>query len=62
MVGKTIYIGRWAMAKSILDEKATTIILQAFKRGNSVELKKEQGKLVVVEIQRKMKIKASITG
>ena len=48
--------------KSILDEKATTIILQAFKRGNSVELKKEQGKLVVVEIQRKMKIKASITG
>ena len=50
------------MTKSILDEKATTIILQAFKRGNSVELKKEQGKLVVVEIQRKMKIKASITG
>ena len=50
------------MAKSILDEKAPTIILQAFKRGNSVELKKEQGKLVVVEIQRKMKIKASITG
>lgn len=50
------------MTNTILDEKATAIILQAFKRGNSVELKKEQGKLVVVEIQRKMKMKASITG
>lgn len=48
--------------KTLLDDKATEIILQAFKRGNTVELKKEQGKLVVVEIQRKAKLKASING
>ena len=48
--------------KPLLDEKTTEIILQALKRGNSVELKKEQGKLVIVEIQRKMKTKASIIG
>lgn len=48
--------------KTLLDDKATEIILQALKRGNTVELKKEQGKLVVVEIQRKAKLKASING
>ncbi|MBQ3265213.1 MAG: hypothetical protein IJH07_05495 [Ruminococcus sp.] len=46
--------------KTLFDEKMTEIILQALKRGNTVELKKEQGKLVVVEIQRKMKTKTSI--
>lgn len=50
------------MEKLIFDEKATTMILQAFKRGNSIELKKEKGKLVVVETQRKVKMKASIIG
>lgn len=44
------------------DKKMNEIILQAFKRGNTVELKKEQGKVVIVEIQRKMKTKASING
>lgn len=48
--------------KTLLDEKTTEMITQALKRGNSVELKKEQGKLVVVEIQRKVKAKASMIG
>ena len=48
--------------ETLFDKKITEIILQAFKRGNTVELKREQGKLVVVEIQRKVKTKASITG
>lgn len=37
-------------------------ISKIIKRGNSAELKKENNKLVVVEIQRKAKIKTSITG
>lgn len=38
------------------------IILKILHRGDSVELKRENGKLVVVEIQRKVKIKTSING
>ncbi len=38
------------------------MILSILKRGNTVELKREHGKLVVVEIQRKMKTKTSIIG
>lgn len=50
---------------------ATTVIFNAevieaisriLKRGNSAELKKENGKLVVVEIERKVKTKTSING
>ncbi len=37
-------------------------ISKIIKRGNSAELKKENNKLVVVEIRRKAKIKTSITG
>lgn len=37
-------------------------ILRILKRGDSVELKKENGKLVVVEIQRKVKTKTLIIG
>lgn len=37
-------------------------ILRILKSGNSVELKKERDSLVVVEIQRKVKIKASAIG
>ncbi len=37
-------------------------INRILKRGDTVELKREHGKLVVVEIQRKAKIKASING
>ena len=44
------------------EEKDLKIITDAIKRGNSVELKKEQGKLVVVELQRKVKTKTSIIG
>ena len=48
--------------KTLFDDKMTQIILHAFKRGNTVELKKEQGKIVVVELQRKARVKASING
>jgi len=37
-------------------------INRILKRGNTVELKNENSKLVVVEINRKAKIKTSITG
>ena len=37
-------------------------ILKILKHGNSVELKREKDNLVVVEIQRKVKIKTSIIG
>ncbi len=47
---------------SLFDDNMKEMILRAFKRGNTVELKKEQGKIVVVEIQRKVKTKASING
>ena len=46
----------------LIDNNTAEIILQALKHGNSVELKKEQGKLVVVEIRRQVKIKASMNG
>lgn len=35
-------------------------IQRILKRGNTVELKRENNKLVVVEIQRKVKIKTSV--
>ena len=35
------------------------MIVKILKKGNSVELKKENGKLVVVEIERKVKTKTS---
>lgn len=37
-------------------------IARILKHGNTVELKKENNKLVVVEIQRKVKTKTSIIG
>lgn len=37
-------------------------INRIFKRGNTVELKCENGKLVIVEVQRKAKIKTSMNG
>ena len=37
-------------------------ILRVLKHGHSVELKKENNRLVVVEIQRKVKIKTSANG
>ena len=46
----------------MFDENLIKIIKQTLSRGNSVELKKEQGKLVIVEIQRKVKTKTSMIG
>ena len=38
---------------SIITEDLQKVILEALKRGNTVELKKERGNLVVVEIEPK---------
>lgn len=53
------------MAKSensLFSAELVDMILQILKRGDTVELKRENGKLVVVEIRRKMKTKASFEG
>lgn len=50
-------IGNELFTQEIIDQ-----ILRILKSGNSVELKKERDSLVVVEIQRKVKIKASAIG
>lgn len=36
------------------------VILEALKRGNTVELKKERGNLVIVEIERKARAKVDV--
>ena len=46
----------------IFNAEVIESITRILKRGNSVELKKENGKLVVVEIERKVKTKTSING
>lgn len=46
----------------IVNKEVVEIISRILKRGNSAELKKENGKLVVVEIERKVKTKTSING
>lgn len=48
--------------KALLNPDVIKEIDAALKRGNTVELKKEQGNLVIVEIQRKVKNKTSIIG
>jgi len=45
-----------------MPEEVIRTILAILKKGNNAEIKKENGKLVVVEIQRKVKTKTSITG
>lgn len=45
-----------------MSEKDIALIYSIIKRGNTVELKKENGKLVIVEIQRKVKMKTSMNG
>lgn len=37
-------------------------IMRIIKHGNACEVKKENGKIVVVQIERKVKIKTLITG
>lgn len=46
----------------IFNAEVIEAISRILKRGNSAELKKENGKLVVVEIERKVKTKTSING
>lgn len=46
----------------ILSQEVIEEINRILKHGNTVEIKCENGKLVVVEIQRKAKIKTSING
>ncbi len=48
--------------KDLFTPEIVEQILRILKSGNSVELKKERDSLVVVEIQRKVKIKASAIG
>ena len=43
-----------------IDEKTLETIERALRHGHSVELKREQGKLVVVEIERKVKAKLNM--
>jgi len=46
----------------MIDVNTQEIIAKILKRGNTAEIKREQGKLVVVEIARKVKVKTSING
>lgn len=50
------------MSSELFTQEVIEQILRILKSGNSVELKKERDSLVVVEIQRKVKIKASTIG
>lgn len=45
-----------------INKEQLSEIERIIKKGNTVELKKENNKLVIVEIQRKVKMKASING
>ena len=45
------------MEREFLPKEVVEEITRILKQGNSVELKKEKDKLVVVEIQRKVKFK-----
>jgi hypothetical protein len=47
---------------SLFNKESEELIKKILRNGNSVEIKKENGKLVVVEIQRKVKTKTLITG
>lgn len=48
--------------KTVFSSEVIDLIMQILKRGNTVEIKKENNRLVVVEIQRKVKNKTSIIG
>ena len=50
------------MATAIINAEVIEAISRILKKGNSAELKRENGKLVVVEIERKVKTKTSING
>lgn len=48
--------------KSLFSDEVIGEVERIIKRGNTVELKREKDKLVIVEIQRKVKIKKSTIG
>lgn len=56
----TIYSIHGGNMNPLIDDHTAEIIRQVLRHGNSVELKKEQGKLVVVELQRKVRIKTTL--
>ena len=45
-----------------MTEEMIREIYRILRKGNTAEIKKEQGNIVVVEIQRKKKIKAPVKG
>jgi hypothetical protein len=48
--------------KSLFSDEVIGELERIIKKGNTVELKREKDKLVIVEIQRKVKIKKSTIG
>ncbi len=48
--------------KDLFTSEVIDLIMKIVRKGNSVELKKENDKLVVVEIERRVRNKTSITG
>lgn len=48
--------------KISFSDEVIDLIMRILKRGNTVEIKKENNKLVIVEIQRQVKEKTSIIG
>jgi hypothetical protein len=48
--------------KAIFTPEVIELILRIIKRGNSAEVKKENNKLVIVEVERRVRNKTSITG
>lgn len=48
--------------KNLFTDEVIGEVERIIKKGNTVELKRERDKLVIVEIQRKVKIKKSTIG
>lgn len=47
---------------ALFTREIADIIQAILKKGNTAEVKKENGKIVIVEIQRKVKMKTSMNG
>ncbi|MCH5203127.1 MAG: hypothetical protein J1F03_00180 [Oscillospiraceae bacterium] len=48
-------------SKDLFSREVVDLIMKILKRGDTVELKKENNKLVIVEIQRKVKNKSLLS-
>ena len=48
--------------KIVFTPEMLELIVRIVRRGNSAEIKKENNKIVIVEIERRVKNKTSITG